>query len=393
MRNIILIVAAFTLLGINNLNAQVKEVSFNQFVQEVESRNPSLIALKKQYEANIVGNRVGLAPDDPEVGFEPMFNGETEVTAVQSFAFPTMYFKMSKLAKLSTKRSEMEYYSNIYNTLLNIRSVAIDAIYYNKKLILLEEVYQNAVKVEKFMLKRFENGDANIIDKNKVIAMLMEAVAQKNTALSEYQSLQKQIAALNMSEELKIIDTSYPLFKIGEKESYVERALQESYAIKIANMDSLIAQQQIKISRNSWLPNLNVGYKYVFERNVPNSGSSGIIVGISVPLWKNLNKVKHSKLQYEATKAEMVSTKLNTKAFLEALVSTYSSSVENMDRYSDYLKDNNSSSAILKALELGEISVMEYFVEANSITEIKLNLLEYERTAYNTAAQMQAYLY
>lgn len=393
MRNRIFITAITLLLGCFSSNAQVKEVNFNQFVQEVESNNPSLIALKKQYEASIVGNRVGLAPSDPEVNFEPLFNGETEITAVQSLAFPTMYFKMSKLAKLSTQRQQMEYYSNIHNTLLIIRNIGVDAIYYNKKLLLLEEVYQNALKVENFMTKRFENGDANIMDKNKVKAMVMDANAQKNSALSEYKSLERQIVALNMSKELKIVDTNYPLFKIGDAESYVERALAESYAIRIANMDSLIAQQQIKISKHSWLPNINIGYKYVLESASPQSSIGGVVVGLSVPLWQNLNKVKYSRLQYEATKAEMLATKLNTKAFLEGLVSTYQSSVENMERYREHLKENNSSSAILKALELGEISVMEYFVEANTITDIKLNLLEYERAAYNTAAQMQAYLY
>lgn len=373
--------------------AVAQGVTYRDYVAQIEKNNPSLAALKKQYEANIVANKVGLTPPDPEAEFEPMFNGEMELRATQSFAFPTQYIQMSKLAKLNNKKSELDYYANIYIVMQNVNTVFVNAVYYNKKMALLEENYNNALKVERYVAKSFEQGDANVLDNNRAKALVLEAQAQKESAAAEYNAVKRQIEALNNGTPLEIADTNYPIFKIGDEHTFVERALASSYLIRIADADSLIAKRQLTLSKNSWLPNLTVGYKYAYNGQMPSESVNGLVVGISVPLWANNNKVRHARLQYEATVAANRDNRLKQKALFEAMAETYRSNYLNMNKYREYLAGNNSAEAILKALQAGEISVLDYYVEYTAQNAIRLNLLEYERQLFVVSAEMQSYLY
>lgn len=381
------IIIALTFIS-TSLLAQNSE--YELFMNTVRKNSPTISALQKRLEADKIGNRTGIAPDDPEADITvfPKKNTTFEMNIVQSIEFPTVYTNRSKISKLNNQRSEASYLNEVRTVLNEARSAYFDAIYYNRKLALIEKSRSNAMMLQKMYEKRVETGDATRLEKNKIDALMLEVSTQYRQAIMGRENILNQIRTISGATVNNVADTIYPLFVFGSKGEFSQTAINNNYILKVNTIDTLIAQRTLKLSRAEWMPGIKAGYRLEMDNR---TATSGIIAGLSIPLWKNANRIKYAKMNISATRAQNESMKRLVNTEISNLYTTYDALKISLDEYYSFKDKTNTLELINKALKYGEISMLEYFVELNIWYSIEDRIIELERESSQVAAQMSGY--
>ena len=118
----------------------------------------------------------------------------------------------------------------------------------------------------------------------------------------------------------------------------------------------------------------------------------GLTVGLSIPLWENKNTVKYAKANTVALESLTIDNKVQLYNQLKVL---HTKAIELQNSSSDYqlkLQSLNNSELLKKALDKGEISLIDYILELSIYYESVNNLLELKRDMNITIAELNQYL-
>ena len=126
------------------------------------------------------------------------------------------------------------------------------------------------------------------------------------------------------------------------------------------------------------------------SENVGIEKFSGITMGVSVPLWENKNRVKQAEAQIKASEASLEDTKTQFYTRLENLFVRSRSLQENTERYLNAISSFSNKDLLKKALDSGEISLLNYLVELEYYYESMDKLLETKRVLGHSLAELWA---
>ncbi len=134
------------------------------------------------------------------------------------------------------------------------------------------------------------------------------------------------------------------------------------------------------------LPSFELGY-----RMNPSSGGerfNGFLVGISIPLFSNRNNVKQAKAQNLYTDLQLEST---MTAVENELLQLYNQSVAlktSIDEYGEVLESQNNLALLNKAIQAGQISMIEYFVDVTTLYQSMQNHMQLQNEYQKVMAQL-----
>ena len=105
------------------------------------------------------------------------------------------------------------------------------------------------------------------------------------------------------------------------------------------------------------------------------SGAGGLSLGalkagIQIPLWENSYEVKSSSLEFETHKLMLEDEKNQIVLEITINYNLSNSLKKNLDEISLLLQESNNEDFLNKSLELGEISIIDYFLELSFYYEI-----------------------
>ncbi|MDE6452161.1 MAG: TolC family protein, partial [Odoribacter sp.] len=152
--------------------------------------------------------------------------------------------------------------------------------------------------------------------------------------------------------------------------------------------ESEAAQREIKVSRALSLPKFDIGYR---RNGGSESKMNGFRIGMSIPLWENKNTVKQAKAQAEYTALNAESNTETLKATLRELYLQAKSLQTSKEEYAQTLNSQRSEELLNKALENGQISMVDYFVEMTILYDSIQNFLDIEKEYHNLVAQLLQY--
>lgn len=294
---------------------------YASFLSSVASRSPQLNAAEKGHAATVRGLRTGLAPEDPSVALEYYFAGETryELAFEQAFDFPTVYHQRNKVSKLGISKAEQEYRSARRNIMGAVSDAYLRLNYAAERVEILGQRRDDLRKVVELYEEAIKAGQSTIVEMRNAQMLLTEAENSLVLADTEREEAEAALAQLNGGAE--IAPLGYPDFAFtGTKEEFVDAALAADYELQAAAIDTLIAQRELKLSRNEWLPKIKVGYKVEVEGN---KGTNALLAGISLPLWQNSGRTRHAKALDEAAKAQHTAVEAQARTSLASLYARY----------------------------------------------------------------------
>ena len=393
MKTYTLYILGSILLGTLTTRAQS---SIDQVLKSIETNNKSLQANTKMTDAQKLEAQTGKFLANPSVEWEQMWGNrnnpgsEYTLTVKQSLDFPTTYSNKNKLANLKANTIGFQSAAYRQQLLLNAKQTCIEIIYLRKQKSLLDERLANAETMFALYKKRFESGDANQLELNKIQLELLNAQNQSRLNKAALTAAEEQLRNLNGGKPITFDATDYPA---GEELINFDQ-LQAAFMDADPNLKSLtgnqeIANREVKLSRSLTLPKFDVGYK----RNAASDhvASNGFMVGVSIPLFENKNTVKKAKAQAEFATASLEDNRLNLKTNLQQLYQQAEALQISRADYAKVLEQQRNIELLNKALNAGQLSVIDYFTELSTIYDSHQSYLDVEKEYHSILAQLYQY--
>ncbi len=379
--------AALSVNGQNYIDAVLRSIEANN--KELQANNQ--LTVSKKLEAKLDNNL-----PDPSVSYVHQYGNregmgiQGELVASQSFDFPSVYVQKNKLAKskaASFDRQGAEFRQQI---LLQAKEICLDLVLLNQQRALLDQRRQNAEQLAELYAMRLETGDANILETNKIDLELLNAKTEARMNESARIAKLQELATLNGGIAIDFTDTTY--MSDGDILSFEElcaEAVTSNPQLLTLKSEQVAARRQLSVNKSKSLPSFELGYRM----NTATGGErfNGFLVGISIPLFSNRNNVKQAKAQALYTDLQLESTTTTVESELHQLYNQSVALKTSMDEYNTVLKSQNSLALLNKAIQTGQISMIEYFVDVTTFYQSMQNYMQLQNEYQKVMAQLYKY--
>lgn len=372
------------------------QTSVDRVLRDIEVNNKELkagnqLSAARKLEASMENNL-----PDPSVSYTHQYGNKEglgiqgELVASQSFDFPTVYAERSKLIRSKSVGFDRQTTMLRQQILLQAKELCLDLVLLNQQKSLLDQRRRNAEQLAALYETRLSTGDANILETNKINLELLNARNEARLNETARASRLKELAALNGGIPLGFADTTYAeVAELLSPDEIKAAALSANPALLSLQSDQATALRQLRVNKAKGLPGLELGYRL----NTAAGGErfNGFLVGVSIPLFANRNNVKQAKAQTRYTELQLESVTTTAESELQRLFDQSVSLRASMDEYEKVLKNQNGQELLNKAIQAGQISMLEYFVDVTTLYQSMQNYLQLQNEYQKVMAQLYKY--
>ena len=370
--------------------------SIDEVLRSIEANNKELqangqLTVSKKLEAKLDNNL-----PDPSVSYVHQYGNregmgiQGELVASQSFDFPSVYVQKNKLAKskaASYDRQGAEFRQQI---LLQAKELCLDLVLLNQQKALLDQRRQNAEQLSELYATRLQSGDANILETNKINLELLNAKTEARMNEATRIAKLQELATLNGGIAIEFTDTAYtPVKELLSFEELRSEAVTSNPQLLTLKSEQIAAQRQLSVNKSKGLPGFELGYRL----NTATGGErfNGFLVGVTIPLFSNRNNVRQAKAQSLYTDLQLESTTSTVESELRQLYNQSLALRTSMDEYKTVLKSQNNLALLNKAIQTGQISMIEYFVDVTTLYQSMQNYMQLQNEYQKVMAQLYKY--
>lgn len=373
------------------LNAQT---SINSVLASIEENNTTLKSLRESAEAEKLENKTGIYLENPEAGFNYLWGdpadigNRTDFSVTQTFDIPTITGMRSRVAGEKNNLVEWQYRADRMNILLEAKQYCIELIYYNALKKELGLRLQHAETIAAGYKERLDRGDANMLEYNKARLNLSTVQGEISRVDVERNALIEQLERLNGGNDTFLDDHLFPEIEFPLSfEGWYAEAEQKNPVLAYVKQEIEVSKKQVSLSKAMGLPTFSAGY---MSEKVVGQRYQGVSVGVSIPLWENKNRVKQAQAAVRAAESRETDSKRQFYGQLQILYNRTLGLKATADTYRKSLETANSSDLLKKALDAGEISLLDYILEIGLYYTTVNQALEAERDYQKAYAELSA---
>lgn len=353
--------AAFILLSCMGATAQ----NTDEILAEISNNNLSIKALQEDIAARSDLNLSETALPDPEVEFGYLFGYDNarrhDFGVSQSFDFAAISGARRQTALQENRMLDLELRIARRDILTSARKLVSEIIFRNA---LIEEYslrVEHARTIEAAYRRGFESGEFSITDYRKAAVNLAEAEGRVSVLDIERKALLAELAGLNGGMEIAVPALeNEPVLLPDSFEEWLAGASENSSALSYVKNATDLSQRQLRLSRSEALPSLSLGY---FQEVLPGEAFRGIKLGVSIPLWSSGKKISSARKQLDAARISendaVVQFRVNAGSLYEKALQFKNTA----DRYRTLANPDEGIREQKKALDAGQISLLEYMTE------------------------------
>jgi outer membrane protein, heavy metal efflux system len=371
------------------------QTSIDQLLKEVERNNKSIIAEKQHWEAQKISYKTGLTPDNPKAEIDYMVGrpegagNQRDIVVTQAFDFPTSYAKRKSFSNEQIENVENQVNAFRQEVLLEAKLLCIEFIYRTKLNEQLKERLNNADRLLTATNQQIERGETSILNVNKVKLLQLEIRSQSDLNATEIKTIQHKLDELNGGNPLNtsgiVLSPEVVLQPFEEIDSLIEA---NDPVVKSIKQEKEISATQLSLTKSLSLPKLEGGYH---QQAILGQTYEGFHFGVTIPLWENKNKVKTQRARLMFS--EFAIQEHRTQHYFEnkRLYEEYLNWRNTYSQYRDILESANNEELLGKALQHGEINLIEYLMETRYFYDAINRSLEAEKELQNSIARLLRY--
>lgn len=362
MRKYIILIAVLAVAG-----PAAAQQTIDAVLQQIERNNTTLEALRKQTEADKLQNKTGITLPDPEVSFDYLWGDPSAIGnrkdfgVTQSFDIATIAGSRRRVADAQNGLLDVEYRAGRMAVLLEAKQTCIQLVYYNALKAELEQRLAHAQAVADFYDRQLADGNASRLEVNKARLSLSAAQGELRRNEVERINLLAELQRLNGGEPVVFEQAAYAQPVLPQDfEAWYDEAAAANPVLAYARQNVELKRREMKLGKLTGLPQISAGY---MSELVSESNFRGITLGLSVPLWSNRNRVKQAKAAVVAAELQQKDAMVQ---FYERLRNQYGRTLglqRTAGEYRKALAELDNTQLLRKALDAGEISLLDYIVE------------------------------
>lgn len=369
--------------------------TYEQVMSAIEQNNTTLKSLRAQADAQKLECRKDIHLDNPEVEFGYLWGSPADIgnrvdlNVTQSFDFPTTYYFKRKIAEGQGAQADLEFSVQRRKVLLEAAEQWTNLVYFNK----LDKEYafqlENAESLMAAYQRMFDAGEVGILELNKAKLNLLTVRKDYENNQIERTAALAELVRLNGGNAVVVSDVDYPAYVIpSEFSTWYASVENANPMLQSIELQQEINRYQVQLSKSLWAPKFTVGYN---SERVLGTTLQGVGVGLSLPLWQNRYAVKSAKAELLALQSAEVDAKSH---YASTMKIKYEQAVSLQKLYADYQEifaTVNSDALLTKALENGQITLIEYLMERSVYREALRQALESERDMHLAICELRAY--
>lgn len=362
-------------------------------LRQIEQNNKELQASQQLTDAGKWQVRTENNLPDPSVSYTHQYGNKEglgiqgELVASQSFDFPLVYARRNQWIKAKSSVFDHQYAEVRQRILLQAKEACLDLILLNQQQQLLEIRRANAQQLSQLYEMRLQKGDANILETNKINLELLNAKTEARMNEAARVAKLQELAALNGGVPVAFADTAYSAadMPLSFDELRLE-AMRSNVQLLSLKSEQEAAERQIKVSKAMNLPGLELGYRL----NTAAGGDrfNGFIVGVSIPLFSNRHKVRQARAENRSARLQVENTSFTVENELQTLYNQALSLKASMDEYDRLFHTQNNLTLLNKAIQAGQISMIEYFVDVTTYYQSMQNYFQLQNQYQKVMAQL-----
>ncbi len=392
MINKIINTVCFLMIIATSIKAQE---NIDDVLSEIAKNNKSIIANRQYWEAKKLQYKTGLTPYNPSVEYEylvgsPVGAGnQTDFFVLQSFNFPTAYTKKKQVANQQIAKANFQLTAYRQDILLKSKQYSIELIYLNKNQAELTKRLQNAERLYSDYQEKLDKGDASSLEVNKAKLQLLNLQNDFRLNTSQINQFNQKLTELNGGSSITISDTIYPIPPTVPKfDSLINIIESNSPTLKSLQQQQEINLKKVELSKALTLPKMETGYR---SQAILGQKYQGAHFGITIPLWENKNIVKFQKAQVIFSELQVEQHKNQHHSEIQQLYEKYQNLKTILEEYQQLLITENNTELLDKALKLGEISSIQYFMEIIYFYNSYDKYLQLEKEYHQVIAELYKY--
>ncbi len=352
-------------------------------LHRIEQNNTTLRALSDQVEADKLANRTGISLSDPEVEFARLWGtpatigNRTDIAITQSFDIATLSGMKARQARRQGELIDIGFASERTNILLEAKQYLIELVYYNRLAVELELRLQHAQTLADGYAGRLASGEGSRIEYNKARLNLQRAQGELARCEVERAALSDELARLNGGEQVVFDDVDFPPVALpADFDAWYTHTGQKSPVLEYVRREVEANRKNVSLARAEGLPAFSVGY---MREQTMGQQYGGVKVGVSIPLFGNRNRVKQARAAHSAAETRERDAQVQ---FYTRLRNLYARAVVLGTTAADYrrsMAEWSNAELLKKALDAGDISLLDYIVETGLCYDMMDRTLEAER--------------
>ncbi|MCD8319030.1 MAG: TolC family protein [Paraprevotella sp.] len=386
MKRIVIIIAVCAC-GLSSLQAQ----DVDDVLRSVAQHNKSIQARQKSDEAEKLGIEAENGLQDPTVEYSSFYSrgvsgqSGSELVVTQGFDFPTVYGARHRAGRERKAAVDHRAEALRRDILLEAKNLCLDLIRLNQESDLLAQRMQNADELLRLYEEKLKAGDATLIEVNKIKMERMSIQTEVLQNRAAHRTALQSLLALNGNLPLTFDTRKYSaLPETRDFETLCSETLARDADLQAAEADIRAAARTLDVNRKSWWPKIEIGYRRNTSEDMK---ENGFIVGGSIPLFSNRRQVKIARAQSIGTQLETEALRLKTEAELRSGFNELQQLREALSVYDRTLMEQ-SLELLKESVKGGELSVTDYFVEADQIYRNFQSSMEVENQCQKTAAML-----
>jgi len=373
---------------------QRRVFTLKEAIRQVSDSSLSIRSAAYRIEMQRILNRtawdIGKTDIDIEYGQMNSMTKDNNISISQSFAFPTLYSNQLKLARATTKSSELGYAVTKADRISVVKSTWFQLTYYYSRLNLLR--YQDSLFTGFAVAasRREQAGETNLLEKVTAESQSREVKNFIRQTKADIVITEKSLQYLmNYSQPVLIADTV--LTKLDVSLNDLTGQLFGNPSLYLEKQKNEIAALETKVEKAKLLPDLRIGYfnqSIIGEQTVNDvsrvfSSSdrfTGIQAGISIPLWSvpQTARIKAAVVNQKIAQTNAEAFEQDLKNQFETMLAEYEKDKSSLDYYeqSALPQADLIITQSTKSYKAGSMNFSDYIQSLNGALQIKENYLD-----------------
>lgn len=362
--------------------------SIHNVLQEIEKNNKSLQSEKQYWEVEKLSYRTGLNPENPKAEYDylpgsPTAAGnQTDISISQSFDFPTAYGKRKNVSKEQIQQAEYKFQVTRHEILLEAKLVCLELVHRNKLSEQLSQRLTSANNLLQATNQKATQGETSVLDLNKIKLLRLETKNDLERNEMAVVNLKQKLTELNGNVVPDVSALTYPLLQTLPTFETLNSLIEANDPItRVYQQDVNISTEQVVLSKSITLPKFEAGYHY---QAILGQRYQGIHLGTSIPLWENRNKVKAQQARLTFNEIQVQEHRLRYQSQNKRVYESFLHWQNTVNEYQELLTASNNELLLGKALEAGQISLIEYLVEVRYLYDAVERFLVAEKELHTS---------
>lgn len=363
--------------------AQAQSSSFFNIAGDIAKSSAAYSSEMARLAADEEATRAENTLENPEVEFEHLWSaGPSEnkwnAGVSQAFDWPGAYRARRRAADALANARSISLTGAFQALEQRAAQLMVELIAVKHKIGILGEVHASMEQLSEQYNRAWKAGETTILDVNKMKIGTVRSASELAQAREEQRLIEAELSAMApdaaaTADALELTD--FPYMELRPLDAYMQ-LVEVSPEVRYQNALADAENANAAVARMQRMPGFSLGYVHAFEEG---THFNGLSVGLSLPIYSRKHSVASAQLAAQAARFGQSSVRYELERKVMAGHASAVALGKQMAEFAPVVEGVDNLALLRKALDGGELSLLDYLQETGFFLRARLDYLDISR--------------